>query len=163
MVVRKITRVEQSFEEFIASLNSNGARYLIVGAFAFSYHARPRYTKDIDFWVEPSPENALRVLRAIRDFGYKTLDVDEAILEKRGQVLILGVAPVRIDVITSISAVSFGSAWRNRSVGRYGGQKAWFLGRRELLRNKRAVGRPQDLADVDVLLRIARRSRRRHS
>lgn len=156
MAIQRTTHVERSFEEFIALLNSNQVRYLVVGAYAFAHHARPRYTKDIDFWVEPSPENAPRVLKALREFGYLTLDVDERFLSQPDQVLILGVDPIRIDVITSITAVSFPVAWKNRKSGRYGGQKTWFLGRAELIRNKRAVGRPQDLADLDILARTAR-------
>lgn len=148
--------VPQDFAEFGALLNANEVRYLIVGAFAFGYHVRPRATKDIDFWVEPSVDNAGRTLAAIRAFGFKTLDVTVEELARPGLVLILGVAPKRIDVITSIAGVRFSTAWRNRGRGLLREVPVWFLGRAELIRNKRAVGRPQDLADLDILARTAR-------
>lgn len=143
--------IPRDFVEFGGCFNANKVRFLIVGAFAFGYHLRPRATKDIDFWIEPTPTNADRTLTAIREFGFRSLNVSRDELARPGLVLILGIPPKRIDVVTSIRAVRFPTAWRHRCRGHLGDTPVWFLGRRDLIRNKRAVDRPQDRADVAYL------------
>lgn len=119
------------FEEFIASLNAHRVRYLIVGAYAVGFHARPRATKDINVLVDRTPANAL---------------------------IVLGMPPVRIDVLTSIAGVvAFAPAWKRRSEGRYGATPTYFLSLPDLIAAKAAAGRPQDLADLDVLERVVAR------
>jgi predicted nucleotidyltransferase len=149
------------YEEFIGSLNEHRVRYLIVGAQALAYHARPRATKDLDIFVESSPENAKRILDALKDFfgaetGYAIDDLIEL-----GTIIQLGVAPVRIDLLTQISGFSnFASAWRNRLEGRFGSVTAHFIGLDDLIAAKQAAGRLQDRADVRVLMRARERKRR---
>lgn len=147
------------FEEFIASLNAHRVRYLIVGAYAVGFHARPRATKDIDVLVDRSPANARRVRRCLLDFlGVDAPNITEAKLQDPRTLIVLGVPPVRIDVLTSVDGVpSFSAAWRRRASGRYGGTCASFLSLVDLIAAKAATGRPQDLADLDVLERVAAR------
>jgi hypothetical protein len=132
-------------------LSARNVRFVVVGGHALAYHGRPRYTKDLDVFVEPSPENAARLLLALEDFGFGGLGLAAADFDKPGKVVQLGVAPNRIDLLTSIDGVPFDEAWGGRAVGRFGSASVPFLGRRELLANKRTVGRLQDLADIEAL------------
>jgi hypothetical protein len=154
----------RDFEEFFASLNAHRVRYLIVGGYAVGFHARPRATKDIDVLVDRTAANARRVRQAISAFlGVVPPNVTEAKLRDARTLIVLGVAPIRIDVLTSIDGVaSFAAAWKRRVEGRYGTVSARFLSMEDLLASKLAAGRPQDLADADVLRRtLARRSAKR--
>ena len=143
----------KDFEELLAAFARHGVRSLIVGAHAVAFHAKPRYTKDLDVLLEPSPDNAGRVVAAIEEFGFSGLGIGIEDFSVPGRILQLGVAPNRIDLVTSIDAISFEEAWRGRAAGHYGAVEVFFLGRDELIRNKRAVGRPQDLADLSWLER----------
>jgi hypothetical protein len=129
-------------------LNRHGAKALVVGAHAVAFHAKPRFTKDLDLFVEPSAENARRLLRALEDFGFGSLGLDVADFATPGRVVQLGVAPARIDIATAIDGVTFAEAWAGKVGGTYGAQPVWFIGRIELVRNNEAAGRPQDLADL---------------
>lgn len=125
-------------------------RYLIVGGYAFAFHVKPRYTKDIDIFVEPGEENAVRVLQALADFGFGDLHLTtDAFAE--GQIVQLGVVPHRIDLITRIAAVSFQDAWSSRASGAYMDVPVHYIGREALIRNKDAFARPQDLVDLEAL------------
>jgi hypothetical protein len=129
-------------------LNSNRVEYLIVGAFAVSWHGFPRYSGDIDFLVRPSAPNAERVVRAIAQFGLASLGISVSDLNVPGKVVQIGFEPNRIDVMTSITAVTFDEAWASRSSGQLDGIEVNFIGRAELLRNKEATGRSKDLIDA---------------
>jgi len=142
---------KSDFEELFECLTARNVRFVVVGGHALAYHSRPRYTKDLDVFVEPTAENAARVLTALEDFGFGGLGLTMSDFDKPGRIVQLGVAPNRIDLLTSIDGVSFGDAWSGRVVGRFGAGSVPFLGRRELLANKRAVGRLQDLADIEAL------------
>ena len=146
-----VDRPKSDFEEFFACLTARSVRFVVVGGHALAYHGRPRYTKDLDVFVEPSPENAARLLAALEDFGFGSLDLKAADFDRPGMVVQLGIAPNRIDLLTTIDGVSFDEAWNGHVVGRFGTESVPFLGRQELLANKRAVGRLQDLADIEVL------------
>ena len=150
------------FEEFIASLNAHGVKYLIVGGHAFAFHARPRATKDLDVFLQRTPANAQRVLKALTAFfggaklGYKVKDLLNPRL-----ILQLGVAPVRIDLLNSLPGCSrFEAAWANRVIAKFGNETAFYLCREDLIEAKQAAGRPQDLADLDVLERLSQKGRR---
>lgn len=151
------------FEEFLASLNEHRVRYLIVGGYAVGFHARPRATKDIDVLVDRSPANARRTRAALSAFlGTEAPNITEAKLVDPRTLIVLGVAPVRIDILTSIDGVpSFGAAWKRRVEGSYGAAAAHFISLDDLIVSKSAAGRPQDLADLDVLQRAATRLARR--
>jgi hypothetical protein len=150
------------FEEFIASLNAHRVRYLIVGAYAVGFHARPRATKDIDVLVDRTLANARRVRACIESFlGGPAPNMTLAKLQNPRTLIVLGVPPIRIDVLTSIDGVpSFVAAWKRRAAGRYGSTPAHFLSLADLMAAKAATGRPQDLADLDALERAAARRRK---
>lgn len=141
------------FEEFIAALNARGVRYLVVGAHAVAYHARPRATKDLDALVDPSPANARQVLQAIQDFfGGADLGYTVDDLTNPDMVIQFGIAPVRIDVITQIDGLEdFNQAWERRVDAAFGDVPAHYISLDDLITAKEAAGRPQDLADLVVL------------
>jgi predicted nucleotidyltransferase len=140
----------RDFRHLLTALNKHGVRYVIVGGYAFAFHVKPRYTKDLDIFVEPTEENAVRVLSALAEFGFGELRLTTRDFEE-GQIVLLGVEPHRIDLITRIAAVSFEDAWSSRMQGTYMKVPVQYIGREALMRNKAAVGRPQDLADLDAL------------
>jgi len=132
-------------------LNARGVKAVIIGGHAVAYHAKPRYTKDLDLLVEPSTENARRLLTALEDFGFGDVDLEPDDFTTAGRVVQLGVAPNRIDILNSIEGVTFEQVWAGRVPGRYGQSQVFYIGKPELILNKRAAGRPQDLADLDWL------------
>jgi predicted nucleotidyltransferase len=144
-------KLERDLREFIELLNAREVRYVIVGAYALAFHGRPRYTGDIDFFVEPSPENARRITRVLDEFGLTNIGIIAADFTASDQVVQLGVEPNRMDLMTSISGVTFTEAWATREHGELDGIPVLFISRNLLKRNKAAVGRKQDLADIDYL------------
>ena len=144
-------KMEQDVREFIELLNARDVRYLVVGAYALAYHGRPRYTGDIDFFVQSSEHNAQLVAQIVEEFGFASLGIVAADLTSSDQVIQLGVEPNRIDLMTSISGVSFEEAWETREYGELDGLRLPFISRDLLKRNKAAVGRKQDLADIEYL------------
>lgn len=140
--------MNRDFAETWAALSDAGAEYLVVGAHAMAAHGRPRATGDLDVWVRPTPENARRTWRALLAFGAPVGDLTIEDLALPDLVFQMGVAPCRIDVLTAIDGVGFEEAWAGRFETRVGDLVVPVLGRRELLRNERAAGRPKDLADV---------------
>jgi len=148
-------KAEKDFVAFIELLNSHKVRYLIIGGYAYSYHAEPRFTKDIDFFIDRSKANSERLVDVLRDFGFADLGLQANDFRQPGRLIQLGFAPLRIDIATSISGVSFGACWRNKVIGRYGGRMAYFISRKDLIKNKTASGRPQDLLDAAELKALA--------
>jgi hypothetical protein len=132
-------------------LNAQSVKALIVGGYAVAFHAKPRFTKDIDLLVEPTPDNARRLLQALSDFGFGAADLTADDFTTPGRVVQLGVAPNRVDLMTAIDGVSFTDAWTGRVSGRFGAVPVFYIGKAELARNKRATGRAQDLADLEAL------------
>ena len=141
--------------EFVECLRSNKVDFLIVGALAVSWHGFPRYSGDIDFFVRPSRENALRLISALEQFGFGSLGIGLDDLIAADRVIQLGVEPNRIDLMTSISGVSFDEAWQSRVAATIDGIEVNLIGRDALIRNKRAAGRSKDLIDIDELSRSA--------
>lgn len=143
--------INSDFRDLFWSLNRSGARYLLVGAHAVAFYAQPRFTKDLDVWVEPTASNASRVFEALQEFGAPLADFGAMDLAQPGLVLQIGVDPNRIDVITTIDGVGFAEAWEARESATYGDQEINVIGRAHLIRNKRASARPQDLIDLVTL------------
>lgn len=139
------------FEELLAAFNANGVRAIVVGGHALAFHGHPRFTKDLDVLVDPTPANAARVLAGLDAFGFGSVGLTIEDFSRTGQIVQLGVAPNRIDLLTSIDGVTFDEAWAGRAAGRFGHQPVSYLGRTEFIRNKRAAGRPQDIADIDAI------------
>ncbi|MDH2903283.1 MAG: hypothetical protein PXZ08_04940 [Actinomycetota bacterium] len=145
-------QLDRDFKEFVSLLNARNVRYLVVGGYAVAAHGLPRYTGDFDAWIWLNEENAQKVLGALDEFGFGGLDITEADFTREDSVVQLGYPPHQIDLLTSISAVNFEDAWPRRLDVEIEGEVVGFIGRDDLIANKRAVGRPQDLADVARLL-----------
>lgn len=133
-------------------MTAHGARFLVVGGHAVAFHAKPRFTKDVDVFVESSADNAQRVLDALEEFGFGNVGLVVGDFTQPDRVVQLGYPPSRIDILTSIDGVGFEEAWQGRSLGRYGETPVPFLGKADLIKNKRASGRQQDLLDLEWLL-----------
>ena len=143
--------LDPDFKEFIELFVANEVRFLIVGGYAVAAHGLPRYTGDLDAWVWVSSENASRVVRSLEAFGFAGLDLSESDFNEPGRVVQLGYPPYRIDILTSIEGVEFDEAWTRRVVLDLDGIPVPFIGRDDLLTNKRVAARPQDIADVERL------------
>jgi hypothetical protein len=137
--------------ELLALLEKHGVRYLIVGGFAVAVHGTPRYTKDLDVWVECSTDNAERIMRALDDFGFGSLDVSAVDFATPDLVIQLGYEPNRIDLLTGLTGVQFDEAYPNRIAATIDGLHVPIIDRASLIANKRAFGRPQDLVDAEDL------------
>ena len=139
------------FSDMLSAFTGESVEYIVVGAYALAVHGVPRATGDLDFWIRPSAENASRVLRALAAFGAPAGDLTIQDLTTPDLVFQIGVEPSRIDILTSIDDVTFDEAVATMVIARIGDLDVPVLGREALIRNKRAVGRPQDLADVAQL------------
>jgi len=139
------------FKDLLALLNERKVEYIIVGAYALAFHGAPRFTGDIDIYVNPTKENAERIVSALSAFGFGTLGLTAEDFQKPDQVVQLGVPPVRIDLITSITGVSWDQASAGKISGNYGDIPVHFLGRAQYIANKKATGRAKDLADIEAL------------
>jgi len=141
------------FRDMLSALIEEDVEFLVVGAYALAAHGIPRATGDLDFWVRSSEENASRLLRALIEFGAPTEDLSPTDFLSPDVVVQIGVEPNRIDFLTSIDGVEFDAAWPNRITADIEGIKVPVLGREDLIRNKKAVGRTRDLADIEELKR----------
>lgn len=144
-------KLDADLREFIELLNASDVRFLVVGAYALAYHGHPRYTGDIDLLVEPSQENAQLIEQVLGRFGFAGTGLTAEDFNSTDRVVQLGVEPNRIDLMTSISGVGFDEAWLTREYGEIDGLRLAFISKDLLKRNKAAVGRKQDLADIDYL------------
>ena len=143
--------LSNDLREFIGLLNSRGIEYLIVGAHSLAFHARPRFTGDLDILIRPTAQNAEKIVAALRDFGFGGLEISPSDFTQPEQVIQLGRAPHRIDLLTSISGVSSEDAFKTRIAALLDDLPVAFLSKDLLIANKRAVGRPQDIADLSEL------------
>lgn len=139
------------FKEFIELLNLNKVKYLVVGGYALALHGHPRYTKDIDIWILPDPENAERIVKTLLEFGFSSLKLDTSDFLESGNVIQLGYPPNRIDILTSADGVNFDECYTSRIHEVIDGVTVDFIDLENLIRNKTATGRLQDLADLESL------------
>jgi len=146
-----MVKLQQDYKELFELFNANKVEYMIVGAYALAYHGAPRYTGDIDILVRPEEKNAQCVVKALNEFGFESLDLQIDDFAQPDKVVQLGVAPVRIDIITSISGVSWEEAAAGQVQGTYGDIPVYYIGKEQFIKNKRAIGRNKDLADIDTL------------
>jgi len=142
---------QADFKELLGLLNSRAVEYVIVGGYAVAFYGSPRFTGDLDILVNPTPENAARVLAALDDFGFKSTGLTAGDFTTPENVIQLGYPPVRVDFITTLTGVSWAQAYAGKTAGSYGEIPVFFLGREQLLANKRALGRKRDLADLEAL------------
>lgn len=143
--------LNRDFREFIELLNEHNVEYVLVGGYAVILHGYPRYTGDIDFLVKPDMNNAKKVTAVLKEFGFGSLNVTPEEFSKPDFVLQLGYPPVRIDLITSISGVSFEEADNNKATLTIDDLVVPVLGLKQLRANKKASGRHKDLDDVEHL------------
>ena len=155
-----MAKLHSDLSEFVDLLNSHGVEYVVVGGYAVAFHGHPRLTGDIDFFIRSTLENAERVLGVLRAFGFGSLAVEAEDLATSDRILQLGRPPNRIDILTSISGVTFDEAWSSRVSGELGDRTVDFLGREALIENKLASGRDKDLVDAKKLKAIAARQKR---
>ncbi|MBK5096371.1 MAG: hypothetical protein JJE01_01225 [Gemmatimonadetes bacterium] len=141
-------QLNRDFLDMLSALSAEGAEFLVVGAYALAAYGLPRATGDLDIWINRAPANVERVWRALSHFGAPLDDLAPGDLEKSDLVLQIGVAPQRIDLLTSIDGLEFAAAWPDRVETEVAGMRVPVISRAHLVRNKRASGRPQDIADV---------------
>lgn len=149
----KQLNLEADFLDFIKLCNQFEVRYLVIGGYAVSVHGYPRSTKDLDICIELSDNNADKMLKVIDEFGFASLKLTKADFIKPDYITQLGCEPLRIDIINDLDGVSFDEAWKNKRVVTMLGELVNFIGYHELLKVKTKAGRPQDLADIDKLVK----------
>ncbi len=143
--------LNRDFSEFIASCVAHDVRFMIVGGYAVAAHGHPRFTKDLDVWIWVDEQNANRLVVALDDFGFGSVALTANDFLEEGMVVQLGYPPARIDIITQVDGVEFGPCWERHIEVEIGGQRVPFISVEDLLSNKRASGRPQDLADAAAI------------
>ena len=143
--------IQEDFEEFLKLLNKKKVEYVVVGGYAVAFHGYVRATKDIDILFHNSPENIQRLKTVLNEFGFPAEDLSDVAFSEHGKIIRMGVSPVMIELINVISGVTFKTAWKNRVTGVYGKTKVYYLSKSDLLKNKKASGRPQDIADIEEL------------
>jgi hypothetical protein len=139
------------FVDLLRAFIAADVRFLIVGAYALAIHGRPRATGDLDVWVEPTPENARRVMQALVAFGAPVSEISEADFSTPGVTYQIGVAPGRVDILTDLTGLTFAEAWADRVRKPFGDLTIDVIGRASFIRNKRATGRAKDLGDIEGL------------
>ena len=144
--------VSQDYEDLFKILNACKIKYLIVGAHAVTFYTEPRFTKDIDVWIPAELNPPGKIHAALKKFGAPLQDISAEDFMDQKMILQIGVAPVRVDILMSVPGVSIAQAWKNKKRGRYGKTKVFVLGLTDLIRAKRAAGRPQDKLDLKKLL-----------
>ena len=147
--------LDKDFSEFVESFIEHDVRFMIVGGYALAAHGLPRATGDLDAWVWVDPANAQRIVAALRDFGFGQMEISESDFTRSDSVVQLGFPPYRIDILTSIDGVEFEEAWDRRLTVEIQGLSVPVIGRDDLIVNKRAAGRRQDLADVERLTKFS--------
>ncbi|MFO0794179.1 MAG: DUF6036 family nucleotidyltransferase [Candidatus Brocadiaceae bacterium] len=148
--------MHKDFDEFLKLLNHHKVRYVIVGGYALSAHLIPRATKDLDILIEASKNNAIKVIEALCEFGFNSSNLETEDLLSPEVIIQLGRPPVRIDILTSITGVEWDEIWKNRKKGVFGKSRipTYFIGRNQLIENKIATGREQDLLDAKKLKKL---------
>lgn len=144
--------VNTDFKELLKIFNREKVRYLIVGGYAVIEYTEPRYTKDLDIWVSPDKLNAKKVYKALQEFGAPLSNIGVEDFMNEQLVYQMGIPPSRIDILMGLKELRFEECWEKRFRARYGKIQTQFLSREQLITNKAAVGRPQDLIDVQHLL-----------
>ncbi len=143
--------VQEDFRDLLALFNGHHVDYVIVGAHALAFHGAPRYTGDMDILVKADQKNAQRILAALKQFGFGSVGLGPEDFATRENIIQLGVPPVRVDIVTSLTGVSWDDIASGREKSLYGDVSTYYIGKKEFIRNKRASGRKKDLADIEAL------------
>jgi|SRR5690625_4404563 len=145
-------KISKDFEEFFALLNAHEVHYLVIGGYAFAIHAEPRYTKDLDIFLDNTHNNAQKLMVVLSDFGFQSLSITIDDLTTPGKIIQIGNPPLRIDLLNDIDGVFFDEAWDNRITSDYGDQTIFVIAKKELIKNKKASNRDRDKIDVKRLM-----------
>jgi hypothetical protein len=143
--------IQKDFKELLELLNAHKVEYLVVGGYALAFHGAPRFTGDIDIFIKPESENAKRILIALEEFGFGSMNLSESDFTSPKNVIQLGVPPVRVDIMTSLTGVSWQDAQADKVAGNYGDTLVYFISKKDFIANKMALGRKKDLADLEAL------------
>lgn len=143
--------IQKDFKELLELFNAHNVEYMIVGGYALAFHGAPRYTGDLDIFINPSTANAQRIIKTLDEFGFGSVGLSVNDFITSDKIVQLGVPPVRIDIITSITGISWKQAFKNRVEGYYGKTKVFFISRADFITNKKALSRQKDLADIEAL------------
>jgi hypothetical protein len=143
--------VQPDFRELLGLFNAHSVEYMIVGGYALAFHGAPRFTGDLDIFVRPTAQNARRILGALEDFGFGSLNLSAEEFSTQDRLVQLGAPPVRVDIITSLTRVSWEQCFAGQQPGTYGDVPVHYIGREQFVVNKRATGRRRDLADLEAL------------
>ncbi|MFC1892084.1 nucleotidyltransferase domain-containing protein [Thermodesulfobacteriota bacterium] len=143
--------IQQDFKELLGLFNAHNVDYMIVGGYALAFYGAPRYTGDLDIFIKPDEKNAERIMNALDEFGFGSTGIEKTDFLYDDKVVQLGVPPVRIDIITSISGVTWEKAFSSRVEGKYGNIPVSFIGKEQFIENKKAIGRKKDLADIEAI------------
>lgn len=144
-------KIPRDFKELLELLNSHKVEYLIVGSYALAFHGAPRFTGDIDLFVKPEDANAKRILSALDEFGFGSLNFSESDFTSPDNVVQLGVPPVRVDIMTSLTGISWEKAQTGKVKGSFDKTIVHFISKEDLITNKKQLGRQKDLADIEAL------------
>lgn len=147
-------KLDKDLLELLELFHSNGVEFLIVGGHAVAFHGHPRLTEDLDLFVRPDLANGHRIVAALHEFGFGSLDIAAEDFQADDRVIQLGRVPNRVDLLTRLYGVDFAAAWQRRVAAVLDGAQVWMISREDLIRNKRATGRTQDLADAEFLERM---------
>jgi hypothetical protein len=142
---------QQDFRDLLELFYAHKIEYMIVGGYALAFHGAPRYTGDIDIFIKSDAENAQRILSALDKFGFKSIGLTIEDFENPEKVVQLGVPPVRVDIITSLSGVTWEDAYSGKATGKYGDISVYYIVRKQFISNKRPIGRKKDLADIEAI------------
>jgi len=143
--------VYQDFKELLELLNAHKVEYVVVGAHALAFYGAPRFTGDLDILVKPQADNARKIVKCLAEFGFGSLKLGEEDFTQDGNVIQLGHPPVRIDIVTSLTGVSWEQIEEGKEAGVLGPIEVFYIGKKELIQNKQALGRKKDLADLEAL------------
>ena len=145
--------LHDDWQEFLSLLISHKVKFLLIGGHALALFAAPRMTEDLDIFIERSPANIRRVRAVIAEFGFGDAAPDHSLLAEPYRVFMIGVKPFRIDILNTISGVSFAKAWKSRVRLQSAAGAMYAISKRDLIANKRAAGRPKDIADLTTLVK----------
>jgi predicted nucleotidyltransferase len=143
--------LDKDFKEFLALLNQQEVEYMVVGGYAVAFHGHPRYTGDIDIWINPTKSNAAKLIRVIEDFGFEVEPLKQVDFEDETIAFHLGSPPIRIDIMNRISGLRFSDCYSRKVEMEMEGIKICYIGRQDLIANKKASGRHKDLGDIEHL------------
>ncbi|GAC1305546.1 MAG: nucleotidyl transferase AbiEii/AbiGii toxin family protein [Mucilaginibacter sp.] len=150
--------LDKDFEDFIILLNKNEVDYMIVGGYALAFHGKPRHTGDLDIWIDLSDKNAKKMVRVLNEFGMASLGMVKADFLKNGAIAQIGYPPLRIDILNEIDGVDFKEAYINKLIIDIEGLPVNYIGLDDLIKNKQASGRQQDISDINTLNKLKKKN-----